>query len=111
MNKEEIPLSNLINRLNNFVNQLDIKENLNVTLSENLKIQMDGLIFSAINGIQIYRITQESINNAVKHVNASFIQINLNLKKDLLIISINDDGKSFDVDNTRPGNGLTNLKK
>ena len=111
MNKEEIPLSDLIDRLNNFVNQLDIKEDLNVTLSEDLKTQMDDLIFSALNGIQIYRIIQESINNAVKHANASSIQINLDLKNDLLIISIKDDGKGFDMDNTKPGNGLSNLKK
>lgn len=111
MNKEEIPLSDLIDRLNNFVNQLVIKEDLNVTLSEDVKTQMDDLIFSALNGIQIYRIIQESINNAVKHADASSIQINLDIKNDLLEISIKDNGKGFDMDNTKPGNGLTNLKK
>ena len=111
MNKEEIPLSDLIDRLNNFINQLDIKEELNVTLSEDLKIKMNDIIFSALDGIQIYRIIQESINNAVKQANANSIQINFDLKNDLLEISIKDDGKGFDIDKTKTGNGLTNLKK
>ena len=67
MNKEEIPLSDLIDRLNNFINRLDIQENLSLSISDDLKSEIDTMVFNAINGIQIYRIIQESINNAIKH--------------------------------------------
>ena len=111
MNKEKISLSDLIDRLNNFINRLDIQENISLSMSDPLKSEIHIIVFSALNGIQIYRIIQESINNAVKHANASSVQINLNLKNNLLIVSIKDDGKGFDTVKTKPGNGLTNLKK
>ncbi len=111
MNKEKIQLSDMINRLNNFTNQLDVKENLTVSVSNNLKNNIDDFVFSALSGIQIYRVIQESINNAIKHAHAENININLDYNNDDLKIKIKDDGSGFDIDLAKAGNGLSNMKK
>lgn len=48
----------------------------------------------------LYRITQESVNNAIKYAEANFILVTISHSKTLLSISIYDDGIGFDVANT-----------
>jgi len=111
MNKEEIPLSDLIDRLNNFISRLDIREHLSLSMSDALKSEGSTIIFSALNGIQIYRIIQESVNNAIKHAEAKNININFDYNSQHLEVKIHDDGRGFDLDQTKFGNGLNNMKK
>jgi len=60
--------------------------------------------------INLYRITQEAVNNAIKYAESNYIFVKLNHSKHLLSISIEDDGKGFDFnkldDNTTKGMGL-----
>ncbi|MEM1118909.1 MAG: sensor histidine kinase, partial [Bacteroidota bacterium] len=46
----------------------------------------------------LYRITQEAINNAIKYAKANFILVTLSHSPNLLSIRIEDDGSGFDVD-------------
>ncbi len=46
----------------------------------------------------IFFITEEAVNNARKHAQASHIWVRLNRKKDLLFLEIEDNGKGFDVE-------------
>jgi len=46
--------------------------------------------------VQLYRIVQEAINNALKHAGAKNITIGLEANKDGVLLSIRDDGKGFD---------------
>ena len=55
--------------------------------------------------IQIYRIVQEAVNNAVKHADASNIHISLS-NTDRLEFSISDDGKGFDLTDKKLNNSL-----
>ena len=55
--------------------------------------------------IQIYRIVQEAVNNAVKHADASNIHINLS-NTDRVEFSISDDGKGFDLSDKKLNNSL-----
>ncbi len=48
--------------------------------------------------ISLYRIIQELVNNALKHADASTILIQLSAHKDRLHITIEDDGKGFDME-------------
>lgn len=59
---------------------------------------------------QLYRVIQESINNAIKHGKASVMNIHIKRKKDQLCLLINDNGKGFDVENTTKGIGITNIE-
>ena len=58
----------------------------------------------------ILMVVNEVLNNIVKHADASLVTIQLSVKKDDLFILITDDGRGFDIDNTRKyGNGLKNI--
>ncbi len=58
----------------------------------------------------IYRIIQELLNNTVKHAQAKHILIQLNLHKEEISISVEDDGNGFDVNASHAGIGLRNLQ-
>ncbi|MDO6758978.1 type IV pili methyl-accepting chemotaxis transducer N-terminal domain-containing protein [Tamlana sp. 2_MG-2023] len=58
--------------------------------------------------INIYRITQEAINNAIKYAETSHILVALSHSKDILSIVIDDNGKGFDpknIKNVKNGDG------
>jgi len=59
----------------------------------------------------LYLIFKESLNNAVKYAEASQIDLHLNLKSRFLKMEITDNGKGFDIDKIKKGNGLNNLEK
>jgi signal transduction histidine kinase len=67
--------------------------------------------FSSIEGVNVYRIIQEAINNSVKYAEATLIKIHLKQKKDTLIFSISDNGKGFSESEVQLGNGLHNMRK
>jgi len=47
--------------------------------------------------INLYRISQEAVNNAIKYADSNFILVKINNSTQLLSISIEDDGKGFNV--------------
>lgn len=47
--------------------------------------------------ITFYRITQEALNNTIRHAEARSVQIFLNMSADGLYLAITDDGRGFDV--------------
>src|SRR5690606_18729403 len=66
--------------------------------------------------INLYRIIQEAVNNAIKYAEASQIIISISHSEDMLSIIIDDNGKGFDPDNVKPqeehgGMGLTFMKE
>ena len=61
------------------------------------------------NKIHIYRIIQESLHNIYKHAKASLIKISIELKNNVILLSINDNGSGFDVNKAKAGIGLKNM--
>jgi len=51
--------------------------------------------------INIYRITQEAINNAIKYAESTHIVVSLSHSEGLLSIVIDDNGKGFDPDKVK----------
>ena len=62
--------------------------------------------------IGVYRITQELINNVVKHAGAKNAIVQITLKEEVLGITVEDDGSGFDPANLLfvDGMGYKNLK-
>lgn len=59
----------------------------------------------------LFRIIQESVNNAVKHAGCSNIRIRLSAGEDRTVFfSVSDDGKGFDPSLPSTGNGLNNIR-
>lgn len=61
--------------------------------------------------MNIYRIIQEGINNALKYAEPTQISINIQAIENELIIKVKDNGKGFDTNEIEAGNGLRNMKK
>ena len=67
--------------------------------------------------INIYRITQEAINNAIKYADSSHILVSLSHSKNILSINIDDDGKGFEPSKVKKvkkgdgGMGMTFMKE
>jgi signal transduction histidine kinase len=53
---------------------------------------------------------KEAINNIIKHANASEVGFQVTFERDVLTISIYDNGSGFDTGNRIMGNGLGNMK-
>jgi two-component system sensor histidine kinase UhpB len=63
--------------------------------------------------IHIFRIVQEALNNVVRHANAAYasVSLNLNSQKELLL-EIYDDGEGFNQENAKKsGFGLRSMKE
>jgi signal transduction histidine kinase len=76
-----------------------------------LIIQGDSLFLELDKELMLFRIVQESLNNIVKHAQAKQILIKLHYTTNNLLVSIEDDGIGFDVNNKSNGSGLTNISK
>ena len=62
--------------------------------------------------LNIYRIIQECLMNAVKHSDATELDLNmLSLNSRQFLISIIDNGKGFDIDSVNSGFGLTTIRE
>ncbi len=59
----------------------------------------------------IYSILKEAINNSIKHSQCKKITLSVNLRNDVLEISAEDDGKGFDENKIKRGNGLKNIEQ
>ena len=58
--------------------------------------------------INIYRITQEAVNNAIKYADSTHILVSLSSSKNILSIVVDDNGKGFDpskVTRVKAGDG------
>lgn len=59
----------------------------------------------------LYRITQEALNNALKHANATAVTVSLHTSADQVMLAINDNGKGFAQANSVGGLGLITMRE
>jgi len=82
----------LIPSLTSLFNQIEKSTGINVKFYENLG---DGRLNRQIE-LNLYRITQEAINNLIKHSHATEVDIQLVLHKQEIIYTFEDNGIGFD---------------
>lgn len=64
--------------------------------------------------VNLYRITQEAVNNAIKHSQAELISVQLNEEDDFIQLTIEDDGRGFSTGATfdqSVHHGLANMRE
>ncbi|MFL0087524.1 ATP-binding protein [Tenacibaculum maritimum] len=72
----------------------------------------DAILWKEINEItkvNIYRITQEAIQNIIKHAKAKNVTLAFSITSQELIIKLSDDGIGFNTKKGRKGIGLKNI--
>ena len=52
--------------------------------------------FDSLAETNIYRVTQEAVNNAIKYASSNYILVTINFKDGILSVAVDDDGKGFD---------------
>jgi two-component system sensor histidine kinase UhpB len=60
--------------------------------------------------LMVYRIVQEQFNNILKHAKALHVHVSLAIRKNNLLLHINDDGIGFDETKKASGIGLRNMR-
>lgn len=111
MNKTQIAFEDLNARISNFIEKASEsaeKTNFSFEVSDELN---NKHLFTSVEGMNIYRIIQESVHNALKYAKAKKISVKINEIDDKINISILDDGNGFDLKNAPSGNGLNNIRK
>ncbi|MBP6686405.1 MAG: PAS domain S-box protein [Lacibacter sp.] len=70
-----------------------------------LEEQMDETV-----KLTIYRILQEQLNNIVRHAEAKNVMVEMFVEENKVYLFIADDGKGFDLQTVKKGQGLMNIK-
>jgi two-component system, sensor histidine kinase LadS len=87
-----------------------MRESSSAKINFEMKDSIDGLIQKELE-INVYRILQESFNNAEKHAKASRINIQIQQKNNELSILFEDNGKGFDQNTATYGQGILGIKE
>lgn len=59
--------------------------------------------------VVIYRIVQEGLTNVIRHAEATEVEIEIELRENLLYLRVEDNGKGFDPANAVPEDGKRHL--
>ncbi len=111
LKKEHINFRDLTDRLKSFTQlQLSNRPEIELTITE--KIEQE-ILFTAIESLNIFRICQEAINNAIMHADAKQIHLDFySDKNSTWKISITDNGKGFNTkQNFENHFGLENMQQ
>lgn len=111
MNMNQITFEDLKSRISNFIDNAKISSigiDFQFSYSE---ANLNKKSFTSVEGMNIYRIIQEAINNSIKHSKANKILVTIDSDEDNLVIEVKDNGKGFDLQSQTDGNGMNNIRK
>jgi signal transduction histidine kinase len=97
-----------LNALERFAHRVNATGKLSFELDIDSSIEEDS--FKKVDRFNLYRIVQESLNNALKHSQATKLVISIIKNKDTLCLKIKDDGVGFASGKQETGLGLQNMK-
>jgi len=109
MNKDEISLTDLQSRTLAFIEKAKIAKQ-EVKFKFNNEVNA-SIQFTAIQGMHLFRVIQEAINNSLKYANADLVTVDFKEESSQIILSIKDNGIGFEKETVSLGNGLNNMQK
>lgn len=91
----------------------DLAQNVSVTNKIQIEVHSSDVEARISNSLEItiFRITQELINNVVKHANASKANISIAFSDHILKLTVKDNGKGFQMNEELMGMGIQSIKK
>lgn len=95
--------------LTNFIESL--KKSTTVAIEYEDLTKQDNSKITSHQAINIFRISQELINNSLKHSKAKNIRITLSEFDDFISLFYYDDGIGFDISTVKLGSGIINIKE
>ena len=111
MNKTSISFEDLQARIGNFIDKArDASEKTKFSFNMAPEVDPEHTLTS-VDGMNMYRIIQEAVNNALKYADASKIDVDVSEMSENFNIKIQDNGTGFATTEVTDGNGLNNMKK
>jgi signal transduction histidine kinase len=108
MNKNEISISDLQSRTLSFIEKAKhANDDANIIFVNEIK---SDISFTSIKGMNIFRVVQESLNNALKYAKATKIIVHFTENANNVTLTIKDNGKGFDKETVSYGNGIQNMQ-
>lgn len=108
MNKNQITFDEFSNRLLSYIEKAkSVKPEIQFEFDSSLS---SDVVFTSVIGMNLFRVIQEGINNAIKHSEGNKITISVGQEENQVIVSVKDNGKGFDKENFEAGNGLSNIE-
>ncbi|MGA9637013.1 ATP-binding protein [Flavobacterium sp.] len=95
--------------LTNFIESL--KKSTTVTIEYEDLTQQENSNITNHQAINLFRISQELINNSLKHANAKNIRITLSEFDEFISLFYFDDGIGFNLNTVKLGLGISNIKE
>lgn len=110
MNSSNDSLENLIAYIRSYT--IEFFDNTNITCKVYTPEKIPLIQMSGEKRRNIFLCVKESLNNVVKHAQATHVEVNIQLLEEKLNITITDNGIGIDLQNLRHfGNGLQNMRK
>jgi len=108
MDKIQISSEELFDKIKFYTNQIIRNYPVHLTFNE---VTHKLLSLNSTQALNLFRIVQESVNNALKYSNATHIEIAMNYEGSLgIMLTIRDNGSGFDPKSIIHGNGLKNMQ-
>jgi len=109
INPKNDTTNNLISRMKHYAAEMLGERNIQYSFDTNENIEK--LKLNMQQRKNLYLIYKEAVHNAVKYAQCNKVEIDFGQADHYLRLSINDDGKGFDKQQTIEGNGLVNMKR
>ncbi len=108
MKKDSISGAELDAKIKDYISKVaDLCPDINLTYTCQDKGSFE---FDPAQGINLYRIIQEAVQNGIKHGNATSISVSTFMDGEVLKACIVDNGKGFNPETVEKGNGLYNME-
>jgi len=110
LNKQQIPIEEFSDKLKAFVQkQLSIYPEISLNFDEQIAV---NLILGPSEALDLFRVCQEAIANALKYARANTLSIEVKSSNAAYKVSIADNGKGFDLTKVDPAiqNGVENMR-
>ena len=96
--------------LESAINQLFEAVNMSKRMIAECSLSIEAKLTNDLS-IQLYRIIQELLNNALKHSKASLVRLDLSIHQSSINIIFEDNGVGFDSQAITPGMGLNSINQ
>ncbi|HSZ85478.1 MAG TPA: ATP-binding protein, partial [Puia sp.] len=107
LNREAISLTSISDRFKIFLQKIQPSyQQINININESIETDFN---FSPVHALHLFRIMQETVNNAVRHSNCRTINVDIKSNSSWLV-GIKDDGNGIKYNGQKSsGNGLRNM--
>jgi signal transduction histidine kinase len=89
----------------------DMLDGKNINGQFDFPVNEPGFTLSMTQRRDLYLIFKEAVNNLAKYSQAKHAVIRITTEAHKIELLVKDDGKGFDLSNTKTGNGLQNMQQ